>query len=128
MFHFISLEPKEAPELKRRIEEPKRIKKKKKKKKRNNGLFFPIETILLSPLPFYNNNDAELVADDNTALSPPKASHIKQSSLASILSPDKKKKKGSLELRVSLQINRNSETRIFSPWRDLVFSTSLARW
>lgn len=91
-------------------------------------LFFPIETILLSPLPFYNNNDAELVADDNTALSPPKASHIKQSSLASILSPDKKKKKGSLELRVSLQINRNSETRIFSPWRDLVFSTSLARW
>lgn len=113
-------------------EESKNRRKREGKKKEimdRETLFFPIETILLSPLPFYNNNDAELVADDNTALSPPKASHIKQSSLASILSPDKKKKKkGSLELRVSLQINRNSETRIFSPWRDLVFSTSLARW
>lgn len=75
----------------RRTEENK--KRKKKEIMDPETLFFPIETILLSPLPFYNNNDAELVADDNTALSPPKASHIKQSSLASILSPDKKKEK-----------------------------------
>lgn len=34
MFHFISLEPKEAPELKRRIEEPKRIKKKEEEEKK----------------------------------------------------------------------------------------------
>lgn len=102
----------------------------KNRRKKTRDRYFSRSKLLFFVLPFV----FAVTMNDNAALSPPKASNVKQSSLASILSLDKKKEgeeerneREREKLQVTSVVANKSQQRdpcFFSSWRDLIFSTS----